>query len=103
LLRQEVQLGLAHVDKRADELKASLIAATMSGALLYAGLLAVVASVILLIAKFIDPWLAALIVGVVVSGVGYAIMPREVLKHDDSDASSSAALKNKTTFKETRT
>lgn len=99
LVQQELQLGIAHLERRTAELKASLLAATLSGALLYAGLLAMVAAVIMLLAKVIDPWLSALIVGAVLGGVGYLLMPaRRALEEPDSnlvtrEPTSSAALK----------
>lgn len=76
LARQELELGLAKVDHRVTEVKRDLIAMTIGGAILYAGILAVMAAIVLLLAKAIDPWLSALIVGVVVSGAGYMLVQR---------------------------
>jgi hypothetical protein len=76
LARQEISLGLAQIDQRVDRLKGDLTRVTMGGAVIYAGVLALVASMVMLLAKVIDPWLSALIVGFVVSGSGYALLKR---------------------------
>lgn len=70
LLRAEVELGLAELDRRVDKLKVGLTAATIGGAVLYAGVLVLLASVVLGLSKVMQPWLAALIVGVLVTGAG---------------------------------
>jgi hypothetical protein len=76
LARQEIALGLAQVDQRVDHIKGDLARVTLGGAVLYAGVLSLVAAMVLLLAKAIDPWLSALIVGVVVGGTGYALLQR---------------------------
>jgi uncharacterized MnhB-related membrane protein len=76
LARQEIALGLAQVDQRVDHIKGDLARVTLGGAVLYAGVLSLVAAVVLLLAKAIDPWLSALIVGAVVGGTGYALLQR---------------------------
>lgn len=73
LVRQELELGLAELDIRVDKLKQSLLMGAIGGLTLYAGILVLLASVVLGLSKVMEPWLAALIVGVVVTGVG-AIM-----------------------------
>jgi len=87
LARQELRYGLAQVDERVeilkaevdervDHIKGDLTRMTIGGAVLYAGLLCFVATVALLLAKDVDPWLAALITGVAMSGAGYALLQR---------------------------
>jgi hypothetical protein len=76
LLRQELALGLKEIDLRVDKLKASLLMGTIAGATLFGGLLALLAAIILGLSKVMEPWLAALIVGGLVSGIGYTLMTR---------------------------
>jgi len=76
LVRQELELGLAELDRKVTRLKADAAMAAVGGSVLYAGVLTLVAAVVLLLSKAVDPWLAALIVGVVVSGIGFALIQR---------------------------
>jgi len=76
LARQELELAIAELDRKVDSVKKDVVAAAIGGAVLYAGVLALVAAVILLLSKAIDPWLAAMIVGAVVSGVGFAFIQK---------------------------
>jgi hypothetical protein len=70
LVRQELELGLAELDRRVDKLKIGLTSAAIGGAVLYAGVLCLLAAVVLGLSNVMAPWLAALIVGAVVTGVG---------------------------------
>ena len=76
LVRQEFQLALVELDSRIDQAKSALVKAALGGAVLYAGVLALVAAVILLLAEAITAWLAAAIVGGVTLGVGFALMKK---------------------------
>lgn len=89
LVRQEMKLGLTEAEEKVEllkhelsdrlqELKRELAAKAIGGAVAVAGALAVVAAIILLLAQVMMPWLAALLTGVVCSGVGYALLKREV-------------------------
>jgi hypothetical protein len=74
LVRQEVSAALAQLDVRVADLKGRLSKATINAGILYAGILTIVASITLLLAKVVEPWLSALIVGAllcVVSAVLY--------------------------------
>lgn len=76
LLRQEVELGLAELSLRADKLKQSLLSAAIAGATLFAGLLTLLATVVLGLSKVMEPWLATLIVGGLVTGLGVTLLLR---------------------------
>lgn len=76
LLRQEVELGLAELSLRADKLKQGLLSAAIAGAMLFAGFLTLLATVVLGLSKLMEPWLAALIVGGLVTGVGVTLLLR---------------------------
>lgn len=73
LVRQELELGLAELDRRVDKLKIGLTTAAIGGAVLYGGVLTLLAAVVLGLSEVMAPWLAALIVGLVVTGIGAAM------------------------------
>jgi len=89
LVRQELELGLAELDRRVDKLKIGLTAAAIGGAVLYAGILVLLAAVVLGLSNVMAPWLAALIVGGIVTGVGATMSyggghkAGEAVKHDE--------------------
>jgi len=98
LVRQEMQLGLTEIDERVThlkqevddrlaQLKRELILKAVGGVLLLGGYLAMVAALILVLAKAIDPWLSAFLVGAVLVGAGYLFEHRFKSK-DDPDSRS---------------
>jgi len=103
LVRQEMQLGLAEIDERVTllkqevddrvaHLKRELILKAVGGVLLLGGYLAMVAALILVLSKAIDPWLSAFLVGAVLLGAGY-LFEHNFKSKDDHD--SRASLGNK--------
>jgi hypothetical protein len=76
LVRQELELGLAEIDRRVDKLKIGVTTAAIGGAVLYAGILVLLAAVVLGLSNVMAPWLAALIVGGIVTGVGATMSQR---------------------------
>lgn len=89
LIRQELQLGLADAEQRArsfktevdqqiDVLKRELIIKAIGGAVGFAGLLTLTASLVLLLAMELPAWLSALIVGVVISGGAAVLLMRSM-------------------------
>jgi hypothetical protein len=74
LLRNEVALAKAELSASTTRAKAGIAALIGAVATLLAGALALVAAIILGLARFMEPWLAALIVGVVITGVGIALL-----------------------------
>jgi len=78
LVRQEVTLAKTEITQKASEVGRDGGKVGIGGAIAYAGLLAIVAALILGLGEFLPLWLSALIVGVVVAGVGYAVLPRGV-------------------------
>jgi hypothetical protein len=76
LVRQELALASTELDSKLGRAKVELGAFALGGAVLYAGLLALVAAAILLLGHAVSLWLAALIVGAVVSGIGYGLVRR---------------------------
>jgi hypothetical protein len=74
LLRNEVALAKAEVSESMTRAKAGLAALMGAIATLLAGALVLVAALVLALAKVVEPWLAALIVGVVITGIGVALL-----------------------------
>lgn len=78
LVRQEILLAKVEFSQKASQAGKQVGLLAVGGAVLYAGLLAVVAALILLLAGFIAPWLAALLVGVAVMAIGYWLVKHEL-------------------------
>jgi len=89
LVRQEMKLGLTQAEEKVSELKVELydkvdalklelIAKAIGGVIVFAGLLTIVAGIVLLLAMAIKPWLAALLVGAALSLGGAALLKREI-------------------------
>lgn len=76
LVRQEVQLAKTEITQKVTSAgkDAGMIGA--GGALAYAGLLTLIAALVIGLGQIIPMWLSALIVGIVVVGVGYALIQR---------------------------
>jgi hypothetical protein len=90
-VRQELKLASAEVDEKTTRLKRDVTAAVVA--------LAIMAALILLLAKALAPWLAALLVGLTVSGAGYVLLRR--LGRDSSPAPQQARHKNPAFTQET--
>src|ERR1044071_5462470 len=74
LVRQEVELAKTEITQKATQAGRDVGMIGAGGAIAYAGLLAVMAAIIVVLGQFIPLWLSALIVGLVVIGIGYAFI-----------------------------
>lgn len=78
LVRQEIALARAEMASKMAGIQAALISVAAGAAILLAGLfillLAVVRGVEMLLPPEVAPWLAPLIVGLIVAGAGYAML-----------------------------
>jgi hypothetical protein len=86
LVRQELTLAKAEMTQKAAHIGKQMGLLAAGGALAYAGLLAIVAAIIVLLSSVgLDLWLSALIVGVVVAGIGGALVKKALgaLKQED--------------------
>jgi hypothetical protein len=85
LVRKEVQLAKTEMSQKASRLGKDVGFLAAGGAVAYAGLLAVLAGIIVLLGQIIPMWLSALLVGLVVAGVGYFLVRKglEALKRED--------------------
>lgn len=73
LFRQEVALGTAELIRALKALAASALSLAVGAALLFAGFLALLTAAVLGLCNVVAPWLAALIVGAVVTILGLFI------------------------------
>jgi fatty acid desaturase len=86
LVRQEVQLATTEITRKGTRAGRGLAVVAVGGLVAYAGLLAVLAAIIIGLATAGLPWwLAALVVGVVVALLGWVLVQRGLtaLKHAD--------------------
>jgi len=85
LVRQEVTLAKTEMTQKATSVGKDVGFLAAGGAVAYAGLLAVLAGIIVLLGQVIPMWLSALLVGLVVAGVGYFLVRKglDALKRED--------------------
>jgi hypothetical protein len=76
LIQQEVQLAKIEVTRTATQAGKGVGIVAAGGVVAHAGFLALVAAAIFGVAEFLPLWLSALIVGVIVVGVGYLILQK---------------------------
>lgn len=76
LVRQEINLAKTEMTQKASRAGKNVGFLAAGGAVAYAGFLAVLAGIIALLAQipFVPVWLSALVVGLVVAGVGYFLV-----------------------------
>lgn len=76
LIRQEVQLAKAEVTRKATKAGKEVAFMAAGGFVAYAGFLALIAAAIFGVAEFLPLWLSALLIGVIVAGVGYLLLQK---------------------------
>lgn len=86
LVSQELALARTELTDKATRVGKEIAMLAVGGLVAYAGLLAIIAAVIVLIAdRGVPLWVSALAVGLVVAGLGYLLVQRglSALKHED--------------------
>ena len=78
LVRQEVLLAKVELGEKAANVGKRVGMLALGGAVAYAGLLSIVAAVVLLLAEHMPPWVAALLVGLAVAGLGYYLSQQQL-------------------------
>jgi hypothetical protein len=73
LVKKEAALAKLEAEARLEKLTKDIAAGMIGGAFLYVGLLVLAGSAVLGLSHLVDPWLAALLVGVGFSLIGVAI------------------------------
>ena len=79
LVRQEVALAKVEVAQKAKYVGRNVGYLVVGGSVAYAALLAIIAGIIMLLAKVVPHWGAALIVGVVVGGIGWLLIGKAMM------------------------
>ena len=79
LVRQEVTLAKAEITQKAKYVGRNVGYLVVGGSVAYAALLAIIAGIIMLLAKVVPHWGAALIVGVVVGGIGWLLIGKAMM------------------------
>lgn len=74
LVRQEVALAQAELTAKASKVGKNVGFLAVGGAIGYAGLLAILAGVVLILSNFIPAWAAAMVVGIVVGVASFALI-----------------------------
>jgi len=86
LVSQEVALARTEITQTVSQVGQDIAMLAVGGLVAYAGLLAIIAAVILLIAtRGVPLWASALVVGAIVAAIGYLLVQRGIsaLKHQD--------------------
>jgi len=86
LIRQEITLAKTEMTQKASDAGRNIAALAVGGVVAYAGLLAILAAIVLLlISGGMASWASALLVGVIVAVIGgvLAMKGLEALKHAD--------------------
>lgn len=78
LVRQELRLATTEIGQKTSEIGRNVAFLAVGGAIAYAGLLAVIAAVIMIFANFVPWWFSALIVGISIAGIGYFLVQKGI-------------------------
>ena len=83
LVRQEIELAKTEISEKVSETGKNVALLVVGGAIAYAALLFILAAIAVGLAQIMEPWLAVLIVGVVVAIVGLILVQKgmNALKH----------------------
>jgi hypothetical protein len=74
LIQLEIELAKTEISQKASRVGKNVGFLAAGGALAYAGFLAILAGIIALLGLLIPIWLSALIIGLIVSGIGGALV-----------------------------
>ena len=85
LIRQEVSLAQAELTHKATKAGKNIGFLAVGGVVAHTAVLAVVASVIMLLGQFIAPWLAALIVGLAIGIAAYFLISSALKELKNTD------------------
>lgn len=93
LVRKEVELATTEMTAKAQKAAANVAVAAAGGALVHAGLLVLLAAIVVGMAQLgLAPWLSALIVAVVVMVVGYVMVNRGLSNLRQTDVAPRQAI-----------
>ena len=84
LLRQELALATAEVSRSMRVMLGGSASLAVGGAVLFTGLLAMLAAAVLGLATVLAPWLAALVIGAAVAAIGVVLVLAGIRSMDPS-------------------
>lgn len=76
LVRQEMDLAKTEMSRKASRAGKDIAYIAVGGAIAYAGFLAILGAIVILIGKIVPWWASAFIVGIVVGGIGYTFVAK---------------------------
>lgn len=76
LVRQEIELAKTEISEKVSDAVKNVVALVVGGAVAYAALILILAAVAVGLAQIMEPWLAVLIVGVVVAIIGLVLVQK---------------------------
>jgi hypothetical protein len=85
LVRQEISLAKVEVGQKAKHIGRNVGYLAVGGAVAYAAMLAVIAAIIMLLARVMPDWGAALLVGVLVGGIGWLLIGKALSALQQTD------------------
>ncbi len=85
LVRQEVALAKVEVGQKAKYVGRNVGYLVVGGAVAYAALLAIIAAIIMLLDRVMPSWGAALLVGVLVGGIGWLLIGKALSALQQTD------------------
>ena len=85
LVRQEVALAKVEITQKATYVGRNVGYLVIGGAVAYAALLAIIAAIIMLLAKVMPHWGSALIVGAVVGAIGWMLVGKAMAALQQTD------------------
>jgi predicted phage tail protein len=78
LFRQEIALAKTEVAEKVGQARSGLIATVAGALVLFVALQALVAAAVLGLANALSPWLAALIIGIVIAVIGAGVLAKGI-------------------------
>jgi hypothetical protein len=94
LVRQEISLAQAEITRKATKAGRNVGVLVVGGAVAYAGVLTLIAAVVLGLATFIPAWLSALLVGLVIAVVSYFMISNALAELKKTDPVPHDAIEN---------
>jgi hypothetical protein len=85
LVRQEVTLAKVEITQKAKYVGRNVGYLVVGGAVAYAALLAILAAIVMLLARVMPHWGATLIVGVVVGAIGWMLIGKAMMALQQAD------------------
>ena len=95
LVRKEVELATTEMTAKARLAGTYAGIAAAGGALVHAGLLVIIAAIVLGLSQLgVTPWLSALIVGVITMAVGYTLVNRGLARLRETNVTPTRAIES---------